>query len=150
MSEELQGKLRSHQDAQTAKVFLAQIKDLEVISYNVTDKDFSRVQHSLEGTRKMLSSPSSTTPENNNVLPEAWLQSVLAQSKLNSPIYLRIADFYAAGWILATSQDLARSLSSIWQTLSVKDIEIADSQLSNILVLSEEEHRIEAFWKEIK
>jgi hypothetical protein len=72
---------------------------------------------------------------------------VIYQSNVNSPAYLRIADFYAAGWVQVQSDNLDECLLLIWNLLIVKTIEIVQQNLSNVLVISKEEHKIEAHWK---
>lgn len=150
MSDELQDKLKSHQDTKAVKDFLAQMNNLEDVSYISLKKDFSVVEKILAEIREISSAPNNTIEINSDSdLLEDWIKSVLSQSKIQNFIYLRMSDFYGAGWIQVKSSNIEKSLLSIWQNLSVKNVEIVNKNISTVLVFSEEEYKIEAFWQDI-
>jgi hypothetical protein len=150
VSEELQNKLKSHQDKKSIQVFWAGIADLEVVSYGTEGQDFSVIENFLAATRSISSVPNSSVEiSKQQCIPRYWIESVLLQSKMPTSFYLRMADFYGAGWVHIKCSQVADSLLTIWQNLSTKDIQIVSQDLSKVLVISQEEHQIEAFWQQL-
>jgi hypothetical protein len=79
------------------------------------------------------------------------LNSVVKESQLQGDgIHVKIYDFYAAEWIELSCNNLTEALLSIWNQSKNKDVEITDRDISRVLVLSEREYTVEAYWHSFK
>jgi hypothetical protein len=148
MTEDLQNKLKKSQDLKAIQELFLHINGLEVIEYDNQNQDFSSAEEKLKEIRQIASiSNSSISIETDMDSFTDWVKAIMNQSIIISPFYIRLADFYAAGWIQVKFDNLHESLLSIWDLLTIKNIEIVQQNLSNVLVLSQEEYKIEAHWK---
>jgi hypothetical protein len=86
-------------------------------------------------------------------LVEDWIRAILATSKIQSPIYLRMSNFWTMGWTQVDVKDLDKFLVAIWHLdKSVQIVVGGASPLENrncssLLVLWEEEYYIESLIK---
>lgn len=148
MSEELQSKLKKSQDSKAIQELLRRIDGIEIIEYDVQSKNFSVAEEKFKETRQISSALNSSIAVEIDIETFTdWVKTVIHQSNVNSPIYIRLADFYAAGWIQIKSDNLYESLLLIWDLLIIKNIETVQQNLLNVLVVSQEEHKFEAHWK---
>jgi hypothetical protein len=148
MAEELQNKLKKSQNLKAIQKLLLNINGLEIIEYDNQTQDFASAEEKFKEIRQISSIPNSSIPiEIDMDSFTDWVKTVINQSSIKSPSYIRLADFYAAGWTQVKFDNLHKSLLLIWDLLTIKTIEIVQHDSSNILVFSQEEHKIEAHWK---
>lgn len=148
MSEDLQNKLKKSQDLKAIQKLLLNINGLKVIEYDNQTQNFASSEEKLKEIRQISSIPNSSIPIEVDVNSFTdWVKTVINQSSIKSPSHIRLADFYAAGWTQIKFDNLPESLLLIWDLLTIKTIEIVQHDSSNILVFSQEEHKIEAHWK---
>jgi hypothetical protein len=148
MAEELQNKLKKSQNLKAIQKLLLNINGLEIIEYDNQTQDFASAEEKFKEIRQISSIPNSSIPiEIDMDSFTDWVKTVINQSSIKSPSYIRLADFYSAGWTQVKFDNLHKSLLLIWDLLTIKTIEIVQHDSSNILVFSQEEHKIEAHWK---
>jgi hypothetical protein len=148
MSENLQNKLKKSQDSKAIQKLLLNINGLEIMEYDNQNQDFASAEEKFKEIRQISSIPNSSISIEIDMDSFAdWVKAIINQSSIRSPSYIRLADFYAAEWIQVKFDNLHESLLLIWDLLTIKNIEIVQQDLSNVLVLSQEEYKIEAHWK---
>jgi hypothetical protein len=148
MSEDLQNKLKKSQDLKAVQKLLLNINGLEIMEYDNQKQDFASAEEKFKEIRQISSIPNSSISIKIDMDSFAdWVKAIINQSIIRSPSYIRLADFYAAEWIQVKFDNLHESLLLIWDLLTIKNIEIVQQDLSNVLVLSQEEYKIEAHWK---
>jgi hypothetical protein len=148
MSEALQNKLKKSQDSKAIQKLLLNINGLEIMEYDNQNQDFASAEEKFKEIRQISSIPNSSISIEIDMDSFAdWVKAIINQSRIRSPFYIRLADFYAAEWIQVKFDNLHESLLLIWDLLTIKNIEIVQQDLSNVLVLSQEEYKIEAHWK---
>lgn len=146
MSEELRSKLRFHRESKELKELFFQISELEVLQYGVRSTDFSIIEAQLQEFCKISSIPHSRIPIDSSIdVVEDWMRSIIATSKIQSPVYLRMSNFWMMGWTQVEAKDLNKSLISIWHL--DKSVQIVDLNCSSLLVFWAEEYYIESFIK---
>ncbi len=128
MSEELRNKLRFHRELKEIKKFFAQISELEVLQYNVRSTGFAKIEAQLQEFSEISSIPYSRIPISSSVdVIEEWLRANLAESKIQSPVYLRMSNYWSMGWTQVETKDLGKSLTSIWNLEKSVQIVVTES-----------------------
>jgi hypothetical protein len=146
MSEELRNKLRIYRESKMLRQFFERISDVEVLQYDVRSTGFARIESQLQEFTKISSIPSSKIPIESSVdVVEDWIKSIIVESKIQSPVYLRMSNYWMMGWTQVEVKDLEKSLVLIWQL--DKSVQIVCRNCSSLLVFWEEEYYVESFIK---
>jgi hypothetical protein len=158
MSRNLQEKLAKYHHTKGIRNLLSAISEVNVITHPVEGIDFDAIETRISETCLNSSVPDRSLPKYSTspLTTAAWIAAALADSSIHSSavqvpvkhhnIYLRIYDFYAAGWIEVQSKHLDQTLWDIWQRLTNKELYIVSYDLTKSLILSDDEHEWEAFW----
>ncbi len=146
MSEKLQNKLRVYRESKAIGGFFDRIGELEVLQYDVRSANFVKIEEQLQEFSKISSIPYSRIPIESSVdIVEEWILSIIATLKIQSPVYLRMSNFWTMGWTQVESKDLGKSLVLIWQL--DQSVQIVDLNCSSLIVFWAEEHYLESFIK---
>jgi hypothetical protein len=146
MSEELRNKLRFHRELKEINKFFDRISELEVLQYDVRSIGFTSIEAQLQEFTKISSIPHSRISIESSVdVVEDWIGSIIVESKIQSPVHLRMSNYWTMGWTQVEFQDLEKSLMSIWHL--DKSVQIVNRNCSSLLVFWEEEYYIESFIK---
>jgi hypothetical protein len=129
---------------------LSQIGEIEIKTYDGTNKNFGDIEKARQETLQISSSPYSKIPvdSSNDVILD-WVESSIAQTSIQSPWHLSMSGFHDLGWVQIESDDFTKSLRSMWEKLAPQDLYLVDRNLSSIMVFFVEEYYIEAHWKVI-
>jgi hypothetical protein len=146
MSEKLRNKLRICRESKLLRQFFERISDIEVLQYDVRSTGFARIESQLQEFTKISSIPSSRIPIESIVdVVEEWIRAIIVESKIQSPVYLRMSNYWTMGWTQVEVKDLEKSLVLIWQL--DKSVQIVGCNCSSLLVFWEEEYYVESFIK---
>jgi hypothetical protein len=146
MSEKLRNKLRICRESKLLRQFFERISDVEVLQYDVRSIGFARIEAQLQEFTKISSIPSSRIPIESSVdVVEEWIRAIIVESRIQSPVYLRMSNYWTMGWTQVEVKDLEKSLVLIWQL--DKNVQIVGCNCSSLLVFWEEEYSVESFIK---
>jgi hypothetical protein len=157
MSRNLQEKLEKYHHTKGMHALLNAITGLNVIIFPVEEIDFDPIEIRISDTylKTSLCDSSLTTHASPQMVVD-WIAEVLASSVMQDPaasmtqnsVYLRIYDFYAAGWAEIQSDRLDQVVCSLVQHLINKEFYVVSQNLTKSLIFNEDEHEWEAFWSD--
>jgi hypothetical protein len=130
MSEELRNKLRFHHELKEINKFFDRISEIEVLQYDVRSTGFVSIETQLQKFSKISSVPHSRISIESSVdVVEDWIRSIIVESTIQSPVYLRMSNYWAMGWTQVEFQDLEKSLVLIWHL--DKSVQIVNRKCSS-------------------
>lgn len=152
----LQQKLAKHIQTKAWKVLLSDLPDLTVLAYDVTDRDFARVEARARDTWYIAAVPDSILrdtydEQTNNAVVAAWMARALVDSNILGTVgkdifYLRTETYYAAGWTEVRSENMTAAICTLFERLTNKVITIASADLTMTLAFRTTEHYWHAYW----
>ncbi len=126
MSEELRNRLRFYRESRLLVNFFSEMSGIEVLQYDARSTGFAEIGSQLEEFSRISSIPSSRIPIESSVeVVECWIGSIVTESKIQSPVYLRMSNYWTMGWTQVDVKDVEEFLMIIWDL--DKNVQIVDS-----------------------